>query len=201
MELTGDTWHREQRRKSQDLIRVLNPTQQDYILLWDQEKFLVPGQEKDMGWGKGMRVMQRYLAEKYVREMKDKLILQKQDQKLAEIKEKLEKSGAADVSFNANMQLTSVQGVRSDVPELIERYYEMLWLGIEEEFGMDDMSQIQDNNTVPTTSERDVMDKFANKKYSKPEEVVANAPIVEKEVPVLAPLPLAVRRSGRPRKV
>lgn len=200
MELTGDSWHREQRRKSQDLIRVLNPTQQDYILLWDQEKFIVPSQEKDMGWGKGMRVMQRYLAEKYVREMKDKLILQKQDAKLAEIKEKLEKSGAADVSFNANMQLSTVQGVRSDVPEIIEKYYEMLWLGVEEEFGMDDMSQIQSDGQVPTTSERDVMDKFANKKYQKPEEVQVSAPITE-EVPRLEPLPLAVRRSGRPRKV
>lgn len=200
-DLQGDSWHREQRRKSQDLIRVKNPTLQDYVLIWDTEKFLVPNMNKDMGWGKGMRVMQRYLAEKYAREMKDKLILSVQDEKLLEIKDKLAKSGATEISFNANSQLTSVQGIRSDSPELSERYYEMLWLGIEEEFGMDDLSSIGiGNENLPMTSDREALDKFANKKYVKPEDVVPQAPIQEEPLK-LEPLPLAVRRSGRPRKV
>src|SRR3990167_8787203 len=131
-ELKGEAWHSEQRRKSQDLIRVCNPTAQDYILIWDREKFIIPHKDHDMGWGKGMRVMQRYLAEKYCREMKNQMINELADNEVKERVKRLSTEGNVDPVYFANEQLKSSK-YRTDNTELSTQYINMCWLGIEEE--------------------------------------------------------------------
>lgn len=136
-DLQGEAWHNEQRRRSQDLIRVKNPTDKDYTLIWENERFIIPNKDRDIGYGPGQRVMQRYLAEKYTREMVDKLIFTQADQVLDATKEKLVKRGATDIEYNANMELMGVKGQRSDNPQVREPLEDEIWMGIEEEFGMD----------------------------------------------------------------
>lgn len=177
-DLQGEAWHTEQRRKSQDMIRVFNPTNEDYTLVWDEggasARFVVPQQHKDIGWGPGMRVMQRYLARKFTKEIVDKMILTQQDNKLRQIKEKLEKQGSADIEYNANMQLMSTQGMRSDSPDVRQPLEDMVWLGIEEEFGVD-------VETTPITEKKpelmpDPYARFDTKKYKKEEPLLVVKP-------------------------
>jgi len=172
-ELQGEAWHNEQRRKSQDLIRVFNPTDEDYVLIWDeggaQSKFIIPNQNKDMGWGKGQRVMQRYLAQKYTREIITKIINTRQDVKLEELKKKLQKQGATNIPFNANSELMSTQGVRTDDPQVRQPLEDIIWMGIEEEFGMD--REIIQPQAVKTGME-DPFERLENKRYVKPEPVM-----------------------------
>jgi hypothetical protein len=183
MELQGEAWHNEQRRKSQDLIRVSNFLDEDYVLVWDeggaQAKFIIPNRNKDLGWGKGMRVMQRYLARKYTNEMVTKVITERQNQKLEELKKKLQKQGATNIPFNANQELLSTQGVRTDDPTVRKELEDMIWLGIEEEFGMD-------REVIPTppmrTGMEDPFERLDNKRYVKPE-----APPVVSEPEVIVP--------------
>jgi hypothetical protein len=182
-ELQGEAWHNEQRRKSQDLIRVHNFTDEDYVLLWDeggaQAKFIIPGINKDMGWGKGMRVMQRYLARKYVNEMVTKIINQRQDMKLIDLKKKLQKQGATNIPYNANQELLSTEGVRTDDPTVRRELEDMIWLGIEEEFGMD-------REVIPTppirTGMEDPFERLDNKRYVKPEPSAVTTVPVEPDV-------------------
>lgn len=184
VQLQGDAWHQEQRRKSQDLIRVYNPTTQDYILMWENERFIVPNKDKDTGYGKGMRVMQRYLAQKYVKEIVDKIILQNADMKLFEIKEKLEKQGNTDPTYFANEQLLHAQGMRTDDPTTRQPIEDQVWLGIEEEFGMDiDKVEIQEQN--PMTQYVDPFERLKDKRYVTEElktpEVITEAPTMEEK--------------------
>lgn len=171
-QLQGEAWHNEMRRKSQDMIRVFNPTNEDYTLVWDEggasARFTVPSQYKDLGWGPGMRVMQRYLARKFTKEIVDKMILRKQDEKLTQLKDKLEKQGATDIAYNANMQLMSDSRLRSDLPSVREPIEDQVWLGTEEEFGVD-------IDSVPIVEEKpqvnkDSFERLDGKKYQKPPE-------------------------------
>jgi hypothetical protein len=184
-ELQGEAWHNEQRRKSQDLIRVFNPSELDYTLIWDeggaQSKFVIPNFNKDMGWGNGMRVMQRYLARKYTNEMVTKIINDRQDRALNDIKKKLAKQGASNIPFNANNELLSTQGIKTDDLTVRQQIEDQVWLGIEEEFGMD-------RETVPVqpvrTGMEDPFERLDNKRYVKPEVAPST---VTTEPPVIMP--------------
>lgn len=187
-ELTGEAWHNEQRRKSQDLIRVYNFLDEDYVLVWDeggaQAKFVIPNVNKDMGWGKGMRVMQRYLARKYVNEMVTKVINLRQDNKLTELKKKLQKQGASNIPFNANQELLSTEGVRTDDPKVRHELEDMLWLGIEEEFGLDRETILQ--KPIKTGME-DPFERIENKRYVKPQEATPTVTTEPVEPQVIVP--------------
>lgn len=66
--LQGEAWHNEQARRSQDIIRISNPTNEDYYIEWGHPPkfFKVPAN--------GTLDVDRYLAEAYLRDMTVKLI-------------------------------------------------------------------------------------------------------------------------------
>src|SRR3990172_8903989 len=82
-ELTGvkkltpkeEAWHKEQFRRSQDLVRVANPTNKDFRVNWDGFINVVPA--------KGEKSLVRYIAVKYCREMKDQIINERNDAELS----------------------------------------------------------------------------------------------------------------------
>lgn len=174
--LTGEAWHNEQRRRSQDLIRVKNPTDKDFILIYENERFVIPNKYKDIGYGPGQRVMQRYLAERYTTKMVDQLIFGEADQKLEATKEKLIKRGATDIEYNANMEMMGVKGQRSDNPDVRRPYEDEIWMGIEEEFGVD-----RDFVTPDVPRPMDMVDPFERLKDKRVSEAAKTiSPIEEK---------------------
>jgi len=186
----NDAWHAEQRRKSQDLIRVYNPTEEDYILIWDTERFIIPSKDHNKGWGNGMRVMQRYLAQKYTKEMVDKILTERQDKQLAERIIKLNTQGNEYPTYNANMQM---QGLRTDSPSLREPLEDSIWLGIEEEFGVDrDFVEIKEEKPMMQV---DTFDRLKDKKYVS-EEIKPVPPIVETKEEVEKP-PVYISKKER----
>lgn len=173
--LQGEAWHKEQRRRSQDLIRVANPTEKDYVLVWEDQKFIIPSKDNDKGWGKGMRVMQRYLAQKYTKELTDKIIMEKGDKELEERKNKLRDRGDVDPTYNANIQLQYAgRTVDSKTREPIE---DTLWMGIEEEFGVD--SEFVEIKEEKPMMMKDPFQRLSDKKYS-PDTLKVVASIEEK---------------------
>jgi hypothetical protein len=63
--------HRELQRKSLDRIQVNNPTNTDFITYWDGFPYVVPA--------KGSLVEKRYITEKYLIEMAQKLLIEEAD--------------------------------------------------------------------------------------------------------------------------
>lgn len=162
---------REMQRTSLDLIRIYNPTDTDFTILWDGFKHVVPSKDKDVGYGKGMRVVQRYLAEWYKKHMTDKMINDKQDMKLAQLKEKYDKAGVEDGLLKANLELERNRGMRTDNEEEVRRISAIIWLGIEERFGMDNMIENEGDKIDRLSVHEKVSEELKNKMYVKPKDV------------------------------
>ena len=132
-----DAFLRELERKSLDTLMVYNPTDQDYFVEWDRRFHRIPAKNKNAGFGNGRMELVRYLAEKYAREMKNKLITEDNDQRLDSIKERMRKAGIQDVVLNANIEFERLHELRTDYDTLIKKYYDILILGVVREYGMD----------------------------------------------------------------
>lgn len=182
--LQGEAWHNEQRRRSQDLIRVKNPTDKDFILIYENERFIIPNKYKDIGYGPGMRVMQRYLAERYTKKIVDQLIFGEADQKLEATKEKLTKRGATDIEYNANMEMMNVKGMRSDNPEVRRPFEDDIWMGIEEEFGVD-----KDYVITEDVKPMEFVDPFARLKDKRVSDKIKSPAVIEEKKPAFTNLP------------
>ena len=165
-----DAIKREMYRTSLDSIRVYNPTKTDFTILWDGFKHTVPNKDKDVGFGKGQRVMPRYLAQKWCRDMKNKIIGEESeilvqdmidrasdDMKLKYQTDPLEKQRLYDRTPSINDEST------------IKRVYEIIWLGIEEQYGIEDETPIENDGKVDQRPiEEQVLDGM-NRPVKKPE--------------------------------
>lgn len=170
--------HREMYRKSLDKIRVYNPTEQDHVVVWDGFKHVIPSKHKDMGWGKGERVVDRYIAEKYCRDMKNKLIYEQGE----EFVEKLIERATEDMRIKYQTDPYEKQRLYNQAPsindeKLIKKIYDTLWLGVEEKFGIDEIVEendgIEDNRPV---EERILLDMDRPVKRPTVEEVTNEQP-------------------------
>lgn len=139
---------REMYRTSMDLIRIYNPTDEDFSIMWGEFKHVVPNKNKDIGYGKGQRVVQRYLAMWYLKHMADKIINDRQDQELHKLHEKLEKEGTEDALLKANQTIERRRDLRTDNQEEIKKIAEVIWLGLEERFGLDEQMAGAEKATI-----------------------------------------------------
>ena len=194
----NDAILREMYRKSNDKIRVYNPTDKDYILIWDKFKHLVPNRNKDIGYGKGMKVFERFLAEKYAREIKNQMINEMADKRLRELEDKLIKAGNSDPLVNANLQLER-GNYKTDNPELTKKIFSQVWLGVEEEYGLiAEEKTVENDGTLDTrTMEEQLLDTM-DKRYTPTitEELPQSLPTTEESLPA-APKKYSINKSKK----
>lgn len=82
--------------KSLDTIRVKNPTDKDFILWFNKsgadnippKKEIIPAKTKDIGFGKGMIDLPRYLANRYMEKMIVQIINEKHEDEWQKMKKK-----------------------------------------------------------------------------------------------------------------
>lgn len=134
---------KEMARMSNDRIRVYNPTDEDFIVRWDGGGFMVPSKNRDIGQGKGQAVHPRYICVKFVRELTDKIL---GGQRVAAIlleNERRITTGMAKMNhFEDRVQFETM--FREDNPEKRGKLIALLWLGIEEQYGLDVQMQGED---------------------------------------------------------
>ena len=62
--------HKELYDRTQDIIRVHNPTDKDFIVYNDRrfsnERYVIPNKDKDIGFGKGNNDVLRFIAQRFV---------------------------------------------------------------------------------------------------------------------------------------
>jgi hypothetical protein len=161
---------REMQRTSLDLIRIYNPTDKDFVILWDGFKHIVPSKNKDIGYGKGQRVVQRYLAMWYLKHMTDQIITEAQDNKLKDIRKKYEDAGMEDALLKANLEVERNREMRTDNETEVKRIAEIIWLGIEEKYGMDMQEETKQGNIDQRPIHEQIADTMKEKVYRKPVE-------------------------------
>lgn len=148
---------REMYRRSMDSIRVANPTPQNYFVEWDGFKHAVPAN--------GQTTLPRYLAEKYCLEMKNKLI-NEEGQRVGEkmIADRRKKGLPEFTDKSVENREIWDKVPRTNDKKLIEKWYAVLWLGIESEYGLD---QEPGNVLAPASSDplEDQVLKSLNRRY------------------------------------
>lgn len=167
---------REMYRVSQDDCMVFNPTDEDFIIEWEEWKIPVPNQNKDIGWGKGKREVKRYLADWYCRHMKNLLINKMGEKEAIEMLQKRANEGKETYTdkYVENNEIWN-KVPRTNDPKLMGQIYPTLFLGVVREFGNeyntgDEMPAYDDR-----TPEEKVMEQLATVKYVEGNPPVATA--------------------------
>ena len=170
----GEALKKEMERSSLDVIRVYNPTNRDYVLDWDGFKHRIPAKQQ--------KSLQRYLASKYCREMKNQLINEMADKELDNLKQTLIDKGDTDAVYNANDRFQRQSKYRTNDIELIKKIYKDIWLGVESAYGRDDMEPEKAENSKLYASAEDEVLASMNMEFREPEEIkLSDYPINKKK--------------------
>lgn len=145
-------WHREQKRRANDVIRVYNPTNTDFIIKWEGNNFKVPA--------KGTWEGPHYLASAYKRDMVVQLINELSAKKRIEWEEKRKKEGAAPINdYERNLLLFPTEP-RTDNEELVRAFSKQIWLGTVRRFGLDDITPTQSGSVDLRTLEEKIQEEL-----------------------------------------
>jgi hypothetical protein len=153
-----EAWHKEQFRKSHDLVRVYNPTDKDFKINWDGNIHVVPA--------KSEKTLIYYVAVKYCRDMKDQLINQRNDEALTkEIASRFSKGFPEWTPYDKQTYLDKLP--KTDNEKLVSDIYNQLWLGVEEEFGLDATDEASEERLATIPVEEKVLATM-NRRYQSP---------------------------------
>jgi hypothetical protein len=125
--------HKELYARTQDIIRVHNPTDKDFIVYNDRrfanERYVIPNKDKDIGYGRGNNDVLRFIALRFVdklgMEMIDKMI--KDDWEKKKLKFRIEERGIMEERL----------ALRSSDPKLWEQVTKQLWIGVVKRYQSD----------------------------------------------------------------
>lgn len=134
-------YSRERERKSQDLILVNNPTDKDFSLTWDSNRWIIPSKDKDTyGQGGGKRIVPRYVAENYMKHMIDKLILDDSNKSILTENERRQENGQLMMNKWEEQYVFESQ-FSTNNPDLRRKYARVIWLGVAQEHGNDEVEE------------------------------------------------------------
>jgi hypothetical protein len=122
----------EMERRTNDLLRVYNPIEKDFVVKWDKKNgtklFRVPAKTES--------VHIRYIAEKYVREMYQQIITERTDKAVIEENERRVAKGFAEM-LKYKEQQPFESRFYNPTDEDAKKIISILYVGIENEFGVD----------------------------------------------------------------
>jgi len=148
---------RNARMRSLDTIAVKNNTSEDYIFWHDKlgpeaKRFLVPKAQKDIGHGKGINHLPRYLAQRYTTAMITQTINKISD---ADWKEKKKEYRTLDETIQHAGQQT-----RTNDEKLWAEHFPKIWLGVVSKYETTDIPEPKET-IIPDTGDplKDMMEK------------------------------------------
>lgn len=177
-----DLFLRELERRSLDTLMVKNPSSEDFKLIWFKTVHTIPGRSKDMGYGNGKMELPRYLAEKYARDMKNKMVNEMNDKFYEDLVKEYEgKNMAFKDPYDKNITGLAKEPRTSD-KKLIDKIYPTLVLGVVREFGYDTTMDDIAGMDVQTVEEQALVS--MNKPYDPLAEELEQ-PVIKKKVDLL----------------
>ena len=138
-------FHQELERRANDLIKVFNPTDKDYIVEWSRRDgsklFRVPA--------KSDAILIRYIAEKYLQEMFDKLMVDKANAAVIAENEKRIAKGMEEMTKWKDQVRFESQYYNPSLEES-KKLLATLYGGVVQEFGVDRAGAMQAADQIPT---------------------------------------------------
>lgn len=128
-----EAWHNEQRRKQYDIIRIKNPTSEDFFVMYDVNQYQKVPANTTLD-------VPRYIATRFITHMKDKIINDMATKMHDEVMADRDKKGFPafkdKAAENAETYL-SANFPKTDDLVLSQKVIGDLWIGIVHEFGRD----------------------------------------------------------------
>jgi hypothetical protein len=119
---------RELSRRSNDRVQVYNPLKEDFVVIWDGFQHRVRAGEN--------AVLARYIAEKFVREIIDHMIGLENLERVEKENEHRKTSGQKEM----DPQERETFDLRTNNPDLRKKYLPLVYKGVVEEYGMEDLT-------------------------------------------------------------
>jgi len=135
-------------RRSQDLLRVHNPTDKDYVIEWDRKN----GTKVFRVRANDDAVLIRYIAEKYIREMYEHLVISKADQAVVDRNEKRIEKGLDAMNKYREQERFETPLLNKSVKDQTD-ILATLYVGVENEYGIDHELQETIEDNTPQTFE------------------------------------------------
>lgn len=168
-----EAWHNEQRRKQFDVIRVANPTNKPFYFEYDTNQFKRVEANSTLD-------IPRYMAVRYVKHMKDKIIndmiQEKHDKEIEERKAKGFPGFKSKWEENEETYSNSSYP-KTDDPELMTQVMDNLWVGIVYEFRQDQLPEELDprrGEVDMKPSEVKIMDNLNSKRVAPTQQSVTH---------------------------
>ena len=185
-----EAWHQEQERKKYDIIRVKNPTSQDFYVKYDTNRFQKIAANSTVD-------VPRYIAVRYITHQKDAIIHAMAQQKHDEYMKERDEKGLPRYKskYEENEETyNSSEYPKSNDPKLMEQIISDLWVGLVYEFGRDIPPQTMDPRAGEvnlTPADVQIMEKLDKKRVDPEDQPVTtytSAPIPSSPI-ASAPLP------------
>jgi len=160
-----EAWHNEQRRKSFDIIRVKNPTNEDFYIEYDTNQYQKVPANATID-------IPRHMAVRYIVHMKDKIINGRAQKMHDDYLKEREAKGLARYTnkYEENKETYETAPYpKTDDPKLIKELFDELWVGVVNEAGKDRLPQVVDSRSGEVdmrSAETQVMDTLANKRVA-----------------------------------
>jgi hypothetical protein len=155
-----DALHREMKRKALDTIRIYNPLEQDKTIIWDGFPHVVKAHQETS--------FPRYLAEKATYEIVVDLINNYTTEKIEEELKKRAKAGLKTFdNYEKNVEVID-RLPRTDNEELLRKYYPLVWLGVEAEYGMDYGGEVPDKTYDNRTVQERILEELERQRTAVP---------------------------------
>lgn len=158
-----EKFKREVYRRSQDRIRIANPHEREFNFLHDGFRHSMPAAGKDIGYGPGQIVMLRYLAKHASKHLIDFLINEENQYRVDAENKKRSDQGRPFMT----PQERELFDLRTNNETLRDKWMAKIWLGIEEEYGIDEVPL-----EVPQARDVRTIDERLISKYDKPVQAV-----------------------------
>ena len=129
--------HLEIYSRTQDIIRVHNPTDKDFIVYNDRrfanERYVIPNKDKDIGYGKGNNDVLRFIALRFVDKLGMEMISKKiaDDWEKKKLKFRIEERGMMEERL----------ALRSSDPKMWEDVTKKLWIGVVKRYQSDTIEE------------------------------------------------------------
>ena len=149
-----------------DTIKVYNPTDQDYVVVWDSFRHVIKA--------KSQQSFPRYIAWKYAREMVDRLI-NTSSMALAEAAIGRENAKRAQPLDPYERQAFIDKFPKTNDEEARKKWYDIVWLGVEQEYGLD----VPEETAPQAVDQRTVDEKILaglDKRYVEPSQAPETPP-------------------------
>ena len=124
----------ELQRRALDLLIVHNPTQEQFVVQWNtSERHVIPPAGTDQGYGYGNQMVTRYIAEKYMTEMTNKLLTLEVDDEVKGENEKRRRLGRSEMTRYQGGEQFQMEG-RIDDPVKRKEIMRVLLVRLEREY-------------------------------------------------------------------